>query len=190
MNCQITVEKARDRIHYCPESGLFTWKLDIGRAKAGSVAGRINDEGYVSIFLCRKRRRAHRLAWLLMRGEFPGGDIDHINGDRSDNRWVNLRIVTRSENQKNQSMHSNNTSGVNGVYWCKNRKKWHARIVADGKTSTIGFYADLSEAADARRNAEKENGFHENHASPSKQKMFYHRAKVRELKKSNQEEIA
>lgn len=186
MNIDLTVQKANSRIHYCPDSGAFTWKVDTGRVKPGDSAGCINDDGYLSIVLCRKRYRAHRLAWFLMSGEFPHGDIDHINGDRSDNRWSNLRCVTRSENQQNQSMHSNNTSGVNGVYWCKNRRKWRARIVANGKTSTIGFYDDLADAASARRKADEENGFHENHASPAKQKNFYHRAKVREMKREDQ----
>jgi hypothetical protein len=112
----------------------------------------------------RKNMRAHRVAFYAMGVEVPEGyEIDHINHNRSDNRWSNLRLVTHRENTMNRSKQKNNVSGVNGVYWHKRVKRWIAQIVVDGKKIYLGCFAEFHEAVNARKNAEVLYEYHENH---------------------------
>lgn len=95
-----------------------------------------------------------------MEGYWPNC-IDHIDHDGLNNKWYNLRNTTRAENQKNRRLQANNTSGITGVYRYGN--KWVARIKVNRIQINIGTYADFSDAVYARKSAEKEHGFHENH---------------------------
>jgi len=88
-----------------------------------------------------KQHKAHRLIWLYVYGEMPK-EIDHINGDRQDNRLENLRSVTRSQNQFNKAMAQNNTSGYRGVSWHKKSQQWVIRVCANGK-SMVKYVKDL-----------------------------------------------
>ena len=90
-------------------------------------------------------------------------ELDHINGDRLDNRIENLRPVTRQENLKNQKRSIANTSGVTGVYWDRETGKWRALIRIGGKVKTIGRFLSFEEAVMARKEAERKNGYHANH---------------------------
>lgn len=119
--------------------------------------------GYKSGAIFGKNYRAHRVIWAIFYGKWPKGQIDHINGLRSDNRIENLRDVTNEENHKNMKIRSDNSSGVMGVFFYKSRKKWEAYIKADGRKKHLGYFASIDEAIDARRDAEKEYGYHENH---------------------------
>lgn len=83
-----------------------------------------------------------------------GMEVDHVNGDRLDNRRENLRIVSHKINIRNTRLSKNNTSGVNGVSWSKKRGKWLAQITVDYKNINLGAYSSLAEAAEARRNGE------------------------------------
>lgn len=107
----------------------------------------------------------HRVVWALVHGEWPLGEIDHKNHDRSDNRIDNLRHVTRGENTKNLSKSRSNTSGAVGVIWLDRLGKWQARIKVNGATHCLGCYADFDEAAQARKDAEWVYGFHDNHGT-------------------------
>jgi hypothetical protein len=104
--------------------------------------------------------KAHRVIWALVHGEWPADQIDHINGDPSDNRICNLRSVSNAENSRNSARPINNTSGVRGVYWHQSKNKWRARI---GKNISLGYFADFDEAVAARKAAEAERGYHPNH---------------------------
>lgn len=119
--------------------------------------------GYHSGVIFYRVYFAHRVIWLLAHGEWPSADVDHINGDRSDNRLVNLRSVSRAENGKNQGIPRNNKSGILGVCWSKNAAKWQAHIRVGGAQKHLGFFVDLSAASAARKAAEAEFGFHPNH---------------------------
>jgi hypothetical protein len=100
----------------------------------------------------------------MVHGCEPSGEIDHLNGVRGDNRIENLRDVSRSANMRNVSMQPRNTSGVVGVYWNKQSNKWHGQISAtDGRVVSLGYYADIADAAQARKQAEAMHGYHENH---------------------------
>lgn len=107
--------------------------------------------------------RAHRVIWLLAHGEWPTDQIDHINGNRGDNRIANLRPATFWENARNQKRRSTNKSGVQGVVWDKAQGKWQARITADNRQRHLGYF-DRFEDAVARRKAEElALNFHPNH---------------------------
>ncbi|WP_407059264.1 HNH endonuclease signature motif containing protein (plasmid) [Ralstonia syzygii subsp. celebesensis] len=147
-------------IEYDPTSGIFRWLVARnshgGKVIPGAIAGTKND-GYVQIIVDQRKYRAHRLAWLLMTGEFPvkGYEIDHINGARDDNRWENLRLVTRHQNNMNMGVSKANRSGVRGVSWLKRRNKWHARIKVEGRVICLGDFVSLEAAAAARKAAEE-----------------------------------
>jgi len=128
---------------------------------AGKEAFSPNTQGYLDGMIFRTMYRAHHVAWALHYGEWPELQIDHINGDRADNRIVNLREVTRSENCRNTRLRSNNTSGVMGV--SRHGKRWRAYIHADGRIVHLGVFATVEEAKAARKAAEAEHGYHANH---------------------------
>ena len=128
----LTQARLKELLHYDPETGLLTNVTERGGKKAGATAGALRPNGYVQVCVDYSMYRAHRLAWLYMTGEFPPDDVDHINGVRNDNRWVNLRAATRGENMQNQrGPRSNSKSGLLGVSWSKQGKKWIAQIKVD-----------------------------------------------------------
>ena len=133
-------------------------------APANAVAGCIDKiTGYRIITINRVNYLAHRLVWLWHTAEWPADEIDHINGDRLDNRIENLRVVTCQENHKNKKLPSTNTSGVMGVCFHKQAQKWEAYIKVDGKKKYLGLFTDWFEAVCARKSAENKYGYHENH---------------------------
>lgn len=150
---------------YDQSTGKLYWRLSKGRSLKGSEAGSLDkSSGYVCIRLDGKLYQAHRIIWEMFNGPIPEGmQIDHINHIRCDNRLINLRLVTQKENRKNNSRQKNNTSGIAGVYWDKNRGKWHVQIKLDGKTRALGRFDDFFEACCARKSAERFLGFHINH---------------------------
>jgi hypothetical protein len=97
----LTAEVLRTLVHYDPETGLFKWKTQSWPRNPGPIEQK-TPKGYTRFSVLNKRYMAHRLAWLYVTGAWPRGQIDHINGDRSDNRWANLRDVTPSENARNR----------------------------------------------------------------------------------------
>lgn len=163
---QITQEKALAVLHYDPATGSMTWKVARGRCAAGTLAGYAAHNGYIGVRLFGRCYYAHRIAFLCMEGRHPLA-VDHINGDRSDNRWSNLREVTRSENARNMKRPDTNKSGVVGVFWNAGKGKWTARIKLHQRTSHLGDFDNLQDATDARRAAEAELGFHANHGRPA-----------------------
>jgi hypothetical protein len=130
---------------------------------AGKEAFSKLNSGYLQSHILGSRYLAHRVVWLLHYGKWPTGHLDHINGIRSDNRAVNLREVSYAENSKNHRPHKTNTSGVMGVVWHKRDKKWQAGIMVSGKTIHLGQFTEKADAVSARKQAEKDYGFHENH---------------------------
>ena len=105
--------------------------------------------------------RAHVAAFVIMTGKWPAAEIDHINGQRSDNRWENLRAVTRSGNARNAARRKDNTSGSTGVVWHSQMNKWYARI---GNVS-LGLFDNIEDARAARMAAQDANGYSKRHGS-------------------------
>lgn len=168
----------RECLDYDPETGGLTWRTrPLHHFKDGAQTARHNcnawnggwagkeaftatsPNGYVTGGLDRVIYRAHRIIWKLVHGQEPE-DIDHINGDRADNRIANLRAVTRRENMRNAALRSNNKSGVVGV--SRARGKWLAQIKGQ-RQQFLGYFDTIEEAAAARKSAERDLGFHENH---------------------------
>ncbi len=159
----------RQLLRYDPETGKLYWlprPLDVrfntqfsGREAftytnaQGYKAGRIFDRGHT----------AHRVVWAIVHGEWPQGSIDHINQDRTDNRAANLRVVTHTENQRNMRRSKANTSGVTGVCWDSQKRRWRAEIMVDRKLRFIGYFKSFEDAASARKAAQDHYGFHANH---------------------------
>lgn len=150
-------------LDYNSETGEFTWKISPSRnIKVGIRAGIVNKTGYRLISINNIRYKAGRLAWFYHYGEWPSDEtpqIDHINGNRSDDRIANLRQVTDEQNSRNQKVRSTNTSGRTGVQFHKPRSKWVAVIRNNGKYECLGYYAKFEDAVKAREAAEIKYGY-------------------------------
>lgn len=139
----ITQEQLKEILRYDPESGNLYWINPVGKKKplGYGIAGGLNDNGYIKIGINYRMYRAHRLAWLYMTGEWPKDQVDHINGIRTDNRWLNLREASSSMNNQNKrGPQSNNKSGYLGVSWSKHSKKWVAFIKSNGRQRSLGLF--------------------------------------------------
>lgn len=119
--------------------------------------------GYLHGCLMGEKVLAHRAVYALANGEWPDGEIDHINGIKTDNRPGNLRSTSHEGNMRNQRLRSTNTSGFNGVSYDKSRGKYEAFIYVNGRKSHVGRFDTAEEAVAARKLASKEHGYHENH---------------------------
>lgn len=137
-----SVDRVRELLDYEPDTGIFRWRARRGRVQAGSVAGSPAVRGYVSISVDNVLYRAHRLAFVCMDGRWPRGDVDHIDGDVSNNRYANLREASRSENMQNQrrALANNKSSGLLGVSLHKQTGRWQARITLSGKDHFLGRF--------------------------------------------------
>lgn len=154
-----SVEVLRARFTYNSESGIII-RLTTGRDGFPTVSNKGYKQGYVPLF---GNSFAHRVAFKLMTGNDAPDQIDHINGIKADNRWVNLRPVLHAENQRNCCISRNNTSGHNGVSFDVNRGMWLASIKVDGKNYYLGRFVILADARAARKAADDAFGFHGNH---------------------------
>lgn len=153
----LTAERLKELLHYDPETGVFTWRVYRGgTAKQGTIAGGLIPAGYRIIRL-GVNQYAHRLVWLYVYGRLPTQDIDHIDGNRDNNAFANLREATRSENLQNQRRAKSKIGpGVLGVSWAKHRNKWLAQITYDGKQHNLGLYNTIEQASAAYLAAKRE----------------------------------
>lgn len=152
----LTADRLRDLLAYDPDTGLFTWRRSRGCVKVGAIAGTDNGRGYLKFALDKVHHFAHRLAFLYMTGRWPEGEVDHINRIKTDNRWTNLRDVTKSVNQQNRSLvKSRGTSKLRGVCWYKRTNKWKAQINDNGKKIGLGYFHSEQEAYSAYIAAKK-----------------------------------
>jgi hypothetical protein len=140
-------------LSYNPQTGLFYWNPRRG-CQTSKPVGCDNGYGYLRIIVDGKTYYAHRLAWFYMTGEWPEHEIDHINGDRADNRIANLRPATPTENQHNRNKPPrNNKSGAVGVSWHQRAGKWQAHFarrylgVFPTKEAAASAYTQAKEGA-------------------------------------------
>lgn len=153
-------------VSYDPETGEFTRLKGTGKgARAGTkTLGSIDkSNGYRKICVAGKQRYAHRLAWFYMTKKWPKNQIDHINLDRADNRFVNLRPATNAQNNQRSKARSDSKTGVLGVIWHKKAGKYVAQIGHLGRTIYLGLYESIDAALIARQTAEKQ--LHTHHRS-------------------------
>lgn len=142
-----TLERLRQLVDYNPETGVFTWKEKTGKkVRVGHEVGSVHSQGYIEAMIDRKRWFLHRLAWFYVHGEVPPQQIDHINGNRADNRIGNLRVASQQQNSGNMRIRSSNQSGLKGVYWRKDLNRWSASIHVNYKTKNLGLFETKEDA--------------------------------------------
>jgi len=157
MTSSAFAERVREVLDYNPDTGIFTWKVNISNLKAGRVTGcPTGPGGHLAIRVSKTLYLAHRLAFLIMTGEWPRGEVDHINGCGSDNRWGNLRDGDRHQNMQNRrGPRKGSKSGILGATWDARYGKWVARIHVDGRSKHLGYFSTPEEAGavylDAKR---------------------------------------
>lgn len=175
-------EVLRQLLHYEPETGKLFWlrqpvsafkdgirtaaqKARMWNARFdGREAGNIDPStGYVRIRVGGVLLYAHRIAILMVTGEWPTDEVDHEDGDVANNRITNLRCVSHAENLRNAKRRSDNSSGQTGVHYYERDDLWQAEIRVDGETRYLGRFATIEEATRVRERAEARLGFHPNH---------------------------
>jgi hypothetical protein len=129
------------------DTGKLYWTISRPNAPLDKELGSLA-RGYLNVKILGKDYKVHRVIWMLHTGDWPKGEIDHINGIKTDNRIVNLRDVDRALNMQNQNRnHKGNNSGFLGVAKCSTTKKWRARITVFGKKIALGSYDTAEEAS-------------------------------------------
>lgn len=144
----VPIQLVFDSLHLDHSTGQIFWKVSNGnKVLLGSKAGTKTKRGYCRVVVNGVRMASHRVVWALHHGDWPPSDmeIDHINGDRSDNRPCNLRLCSPSQNRAN-SLSSRNTSGLRGVSWCKRTMKWDARTMKNKKNIHLGYFDSKEDA--------------------------------------------
>jgi hypothetical protein len=149
----LTQENLRKILHYDRETGVFTWLARRSGVKYGKAVGSMKD-GYLVIRVHRRLYRAHRLAWLYMTGDWPSEQIDHIDGNRANNSWKNLREADYFVNAQNErKARSNSKTGFLGVIWSKG--KFQAEITVGRKSKYLGRFSSAAEAHDVYLKAKR-----------------------------------
>ena len=176
MSKALTQEYLKEALNYDPLSGAFVWKerpqkhfptergWRVFQSQcANKEAGYRDPSGYLTIRIAGTRYWAHRLAVLYMTGTFPKHSTDHIDQDKGNNRWNNLREVTHATNLRNQPLRSTNSSGFAGVRWNPKLNRWCSAICVAGRNIYLGTFREKSDAVAARLAANTKYEFHPNH---------------------------
>jgi hypothetical protein len=153
----LTQDRLRDALRYDSESGEFIWNIP-SRYKPeliGAKAGSVSRYGYIEIRIGRRLYKAHRLAWLYVHGRWPDDALDHIDGNRQNNRIANLREASYAENSQNHSLRRNNSSGHQGVCFDALRGKWVAQLNVGKRNVLRKRYAAKDEAISAYLDAKR-----------------------------------
>ena len=147
MSDALTQQALKQMLWYDSETGLFRWRNERnnGKIKPWSVAGSPDDRGYMQVCIGETHYRSHRLAWLYMMGTMPSDSIDHINMNKGDNRWCNLRAATSSQNKWNTALRKDNKTGVKGVRFVSG--KYRAAVKVAGVEHYLGRFDTIDEAA-------------------------------------------
>lgn len=147
----MTQARVKELMHYDPDTGIFRW-LTAPKYSSRKPGDQIDvwQAGYYRTCIDGRKYFLHRLAWLYVHGVWPDDQLDHINGDKLDNRLVNLRPATKAENRRNAPGFGS-VSGVKGVY--PHKYGWIARIRLPGNMMNLGVHKTISEAAEAYRQA-------------------------------------
>lgn len=175
-----SVDYLRACLAYDPGAGVLTWKerprehfnSDFAYRRfntryAGQVAGGPDRQGYHKLRIDRTLVTAHRVVWAIVTGAWPdpGLQLDHVDLDKSNNRFTNLTLVSPGANSRRFARSRRNTSGATGVHYRHTDRRWIAKVRADGKTVTIGAYRSFEDAVTARRAADSAFGYAANHGA-------------------------
>lgn len=152
----LTADKLRELMLYDPENGTFKWKAKRNGVRRYTIPGRLSANGYWRIRVNHENHLSHRLAWLYMTGQWPKYWIDHIDGNKLNNKFSNLRECTPSQNHQNKKTMSNNKTALKGSWFDKANKKYKAAISINGIQITIGYFNTVEEAHNAYCKAAKE----------------------------------
>ena len=156
----VTQEMVRELLDYDAESGVMTWRRrhngtpQWNARYAGTRAGNKTTGGYIAIQVAKRLYLAHRLAWLWVYGQWPQGEMDHINCVKDDNRITNLRLATRGQNEWNKHTNSRNSSGFKGVT-SRDGRRWSAKIRDNYRIIRLGNFDTPEEAHEAYAEAAK-----------------------------------
>lgn len=151
----IQLDVLNELLSYNHITGHIHWKVSVSKNKAGTLAGNLRNDGYIKVQINKKPFKAHRLAWAMYYGEWPDLDIDHIDGNRANNKISNLRLATRNENNRNRKAQTG-SSKFKGVQWHKAANKWVARAYKDDVRVHLGVFNTEIEAATAYNKAVSE----------------------------------
>lgn len=157
MKSSLTQARLKELLVYSPESGDFVWRVSVGpRAIRGQRAGTHKRGHRSQIMVDGILYRNHRLAVLYMTGEWPPHQVDHRDGEQSNNAWANLRLATNQQNCTAMvRLRSNNKSGVRGVSWCQYRRRWYSSIFTGGKKVRIPCDGSIEDAIEKRKQYEE-----------------------------------
>lgn len=148
-------------LHYESDTGALYWRVSAGgHVKPGDIAGSLYKNGYRHIRINTRSYLSHRIAYSIHHRIDLGQllKIDHINGDRADNRISNLRLATNSQNLLNQKKRTGSSSEYFGVFFHKTRNRWVTRVTVDGRQKEIGTFTSETSAARAYDNYVKQHG--------------------------------
>lgn len=163
MTLECDIALLRQKFDYNEETGHLIWRAR-DRNLTGKQAGGVDPgHGYRRVRINKRFFLVHRVIMAMHLGRWPEHEVDHINGNRDDNRLLNLRCVPRSINLKNKAQYRSNRSGVTGVHWHAQHRKWAATISENGCNRTLGVFHRKSQAIAARRQAERDADYHPNH---------------------------
>jgi HNH endonuclease len=156
-NADLTAQRLREYLHYDHQTGAMTRLIKVGRRhKPGPITGCISEYGYLRVRVDKRLYLAHRLAWLWMTGEWPTVFIDHIDGNRLNNVWSNLREATNALNMQNvKGARADSQLGILGVSICKRNGTFKAQIGYEGKTHFLGRFKTSEEASAAYMEAKR-----------------------------------
>ena len=147
---RVSVDRLRDLLTYDPLTGVLVWRVSRSKAFAGAQAGARTSHGYMAIGIDGEKFRAHRVAWAMSHGDWPLHTIDHIDGDRLNNKLENLRCVSQAVNMQNRRKPTkSNTSGFLGVYWSERLGGWVASVSVGDKRKRAGPYRTPERASEA-----------------------------------------
>lgn len=148
----LTTERVRELFDYLPTGKLVRLVRHSRRSKVGEEIGSTDSLGYRQASVDGRIYMVHRLIWLW-HGNDAAEELDHINGNRADNRIENLRAATHAQNGWNKRLQSNNTTGVKGVTWKREKQMFCVRVAANGQRHHIGYFKSLEAAALAAETA-------------------------------------
>ena len=141
------IDYLRTRLRYEPETGNLIWLKAFRHSQlVGTVAGCIDQDGYVTVKIDNRQCKAHRICWALHHGSWPADQVDHINGIRSDNRADNLRLADQFQNNQNQSVRGSGVTGLRGVTFVRKEGRYRASIKNRGVTTYLGAFDTPEEA--------------------------------------------